>query len=285
VIIQYIQDLYRFFKISPFKNEFEDVFSGKMDLYYSGFFQKLVEDESILRNIGEYFFEKEHHEEALDIFNLQLEKDPQNQELLEKSGYALQKSGEFKKAIHYYRRIELSGSLRHWVWKNLGYCYRMSGNYTMALESYQEALEMKPDDPAVESMIGYCHLKLGDHDTALKHYFRLEYLNPGNQNVLRPIAWCYFVLGDLEKADKYFQQVHEMGAGYYDYMNYGHVLWSLGKRKEAIDQYIQSLNDENFTLDNFLKTMNEDKKLLISNGVNKNDIPLLIDYLHYKLSK
>ena len=43
VFIQYIQDLYRFFKISPFKNEFEDVFEGKLDLYRSDFFNQIIE--------------------------------------------------------------------------------------------------------------------------------------------------------------------------------------------------------------------------------------------------
>ena len=42
VYIQYIQDLYRFFKISPFKNEFEDVFHGKLDLYRSYFFKEII---------------------------------------------------------------------------------------------------------------------------------------------------------------------------------------------------------------------------------------------------
>ncbi len=77
VFIQYIQDLYRFFKISPFKNEFEDVFDGKLDLYRSYFFREITEDDSITRNIAEYLFEKEHYEEALDIFKMMLKADAQ----------------------------------------------------------------------------------------------------------------------------------------------------------------------------------------------------------------
>ena len=283
VYIQYIQDLYRFFKISPFKNEFEDVFDGKLDLYRSYFFRELTEDNSITRNIAEYLFEKEHYEEALDIFKMMLKSEPNDRELLEKAGYCYQKLGNFRKAIFYYSRISLSDEQNLWTLKNLGICHRKENDYKSALGVYEQAAILQPDDATIESLTGYCQLKLGEYQTALKHYFKIEYLNPGNQHFLRPIAWCYFALGELEKSEKYFQKVFESKPGYYDYINYGHVLWALGKKKEAIELYIQSLRDLQFGMDDFLKTMDDDRLLLISNGINEQDIPLMLDYLHYRL--
>lgn len=285
VYIQYIQDLYRFFKISPFKNEFEDVFDGKLDLYRSEFFRKIIEDQSITRNIAEYLFEKDHYEEALDIFKMMLETMPNDRELLEKAGYCYQKDGNFTQAIQYYNRIGLSGDQNIWTLKNLGICYRKVNDYKSALEVYEKAATLQPDDTTIESLTGYCHLKLGDFRTALKHYFKIEYLNPGNKHILRPIAWCYFALGELEKSDKYFGKVFEQKPGYYDYINYGHVQWALGNKREAIELYIQSLRDLQFDMEDFLKTMEEDQQLLVSNGISKQDIPLMLDYLHYRLVK
>jgi len=285
VFIQYIQDLYRFFKISPFKNEFEDVFDGKLDLYRSYFFREITEDQSIIRNIAEYLFEKEHFEEALDIFKMMLVEAPNDRELLEKAGYCYQKEGNFGKAIIYYSRISLGGEQNLWTLKNLGICFRKQNDYSSALEVYEKAAILQPDDTTIESLTGYCHLKLGDYQTALKHYFKIEYLNPGNQNILRPIAWCYFALGELDKAEKYFQKVFELKPGYYDYINYGHVQWALGKKRDAIELYAQSLRDLEFEMKDFLKTMEEDRLLLIGNGINEKDIPLMLDYLHYRLVK
>lgn len=285
VYIQYIQDLYRFFKISPFKNEFEDVFDGKLDLYRSSLFREIIEDQSITRNIAEYLFEKEHFEEALDIFKMMLESQPGDRELLEKAGYCYQKDGNFPRAIETYSRISLSGEHTMWTLKNLGICYRKVNDYQSALQVYEKAGALQPDDTAIESLTGYCHLKLGDHQTALKHYFKIEYLSPGNQHILRPIAWCYFALGELKKSDKYFRKVFELKPGYYDYINYGHVQWALGNKRDAIELYIQSLRDLQFEMDDFLKTMEEDQSLLIQNGINEKDIPLMLDYLHYRLVK
>ncbi len=285
VFIQYIQDLYRFFKISPFKNEFEDIFGGKLDLYRSWFFREIIEGDSIIRNIAEYLFEKDHYEEALDIFKMLLKDKPGDRELLEKAGYCYQKEGNFTKAISYYTRIALSGEQNMWGLKNLGICYRKTGDYKSALEVYERASSLQPDDQTIESLIGFCHLKMGEYEIALKHYFKIEYLNPGNQHILRPIAWCYFAMGELEKSDKYFTRVFELKPGYYDYINYGHVQWALGKKREAVELYIQSLRDLNFEMDDFLKTMEEDKSLLLTNGINEKDIPLMLDFLHYRLMK
>ncbi len=285
VFIQYIQDLYRFFKISPFKNEFEDVFEGKLDLYRSWFFREIIEEDSIVRNIAEYLFEKDHFEEALDIFKMLLEDKPGDRELLEKAGYCYQKEGNYAKAIDYYTRIGLLGEQNMWGLKNLGICYRKLANYELALDAYERASALQPDDQTIESLIGFCQLKIGEYETALKHYFKIEYLNPGNQHILRPIAWCYFALGELDKSDKYFARVFELKPGYYDYINYGHVQWALGRKREAVELYIQSLRDLSFEMDDFLKTIEEDQSLLLANGINKKDIPLMLDYLHYRLMK
>jgi tetratricopeptide (TPR) repeat protein len=285
VFIQYIQDLYRFFKISPFKNEFEDVFGGKLDLYRSDFFDQLVEDDSITRNIAEYLFEKDHFEEALDIFQMLLEEQANDRELLEKAGYCLQKMGNFREAARFYQQISLSGELNLWTLKNLGICYRKDGEYKQALEVYEKATVLQPDDQTIESLIGFCHLKLGEYDTALKHYFKIEYLNPGNPHILRPIAWCCFALGELKKADKYFTRIFEGKPGYYDYINYGHLQWALGNKRDAVELYVQSLRDLNFEMEDFLKTMEDDRSILIENGINQKDIPLMLDYLHYRLLK
>ena len=72
-----------------------------------GFFREIIEDDSITRNIAEYLFEKEHFEEALDIFKMLLEEQPDDRELLEKAGYCYQKMGNFREAIQYYTRIGL----------------------------------------------------------------------------------------------------------------------------------------------------------------------------------
>lgn len=281
VFVQYIQDLYRFFKLSPFKNEFGDVFTGKLDMYHSFFFSSLISEKKIFRNIAEYFFEKGHYEEALDIFDMLLEKDKENPELLEKAGYCQQRIERYPAALKYYRQIELNGKPSTWVLKNMAICHRRQDHYEEALATYKLLAAETPDDLKIESLIGYCNLKLENYETALQQYFKIEYQDPKNSSVIRPVAWCYFALGELDKSEKYFQKVFDANPDYYDYVNYGHVKWAMGDRKAAIENYILSTNFSNFSLSEMHKIMEDDTSLLLKNGIDKDEIPLMMDYLRY----
>jgi len=281
VFVQYIQDLYRFFKLSPFKNEFEDVFTGKLDVYHASFFNELISDRKIFRNIAEYFFEKGHHEEALDIFKVLLKEESENPELLEKAGFCHQRMEQFTKALTYYDTIDLNGKPGTWVLRNMGICYRKLEKYELALDAYKRLSSDIPDDPKIESLIAFCNLKLENYETALQQYFKIEYQDPKNTNIIRPIAWCYFAMGELEKSAKYFERVFEANPDYYDYVNYGHVKWALGDRKTAIENYILSSNYSNFSLSELHKIMEDDKAMLLSNGIDADEVPLMMDYLRY----
>ena len=50
-------------------------------------------------------------------------------------------------------------------------------------------------------------------------------------------------------------------------------------------RFLEKTFDIKFEMDDFLKTMEEDQNLLIQNGINEKDIPLMLDYLHYRLVK
>jgi len=283
VFVQYIQDLYRFFKLSPFKNEFEDVFKGKLNIYNSEFFNFLVEEKKVQRNIAEFFFEKEHYEEALDLFLIHLEDDAENEELIQKVGYSYQKLKNYKQALDYYKLLDTRGKSGNWVMRNMGFCYRKQEDYESALSVYEKILENHPDDIKVESFIGFCNLKLDRYDAALQHYFKIEYINPGNQNILRPIAWCYFALGQFEKSEKYYEKVFQLKPDYYDYVNYGHLKWVQGVRKDAIEMYKKSVEKDDFSFTELQKTIDDDKVLLIKGGVEKEEVSLMMDYLRYEI--
>ena len=61
IITQYFHDLYRFYKLHPLKNEFDDVFNLPVRIHEAGFFKLWIDDINMLRNIGEFFFEKNHY--------------------------------------------------------------------------------------------------------------------------------------------------------------------------------------------------------------------------------
>ena len=59
----------------------------------------------------------------------------------------------------------------------------------------------------------------------------------------------------------------------------GHLALCTGKKKEAIDLYRQSILIGEINREKFTAIFTEDRNLLVSLGVNKDDLPILLDYL------
>ncbi|MBN2214636.1 MAG: tetratricopeptide repeat protein [Bacteroidales bacterium] len=279
IITQYFQDLYRFYKLHPWRNDFDDIFNLDLEIYNAGFFQILVEDSSILRNIGEFFFENSYFSKALSIFLKCQVKKNDNHELFEKTAFCYQQTGDFQKALEFYHKAEYLEKNKKWLYNKIALCYRKTRDHKKAVEYYLEAEKLDPDNMQIQALLGQTYMELEEYETALKYYFKVEYHKPDNHRIHRPIAWCYFILGQLENARKYLAKTISKDGNKNDYLNMGHIEWCLGNKKAAIENYRQSVKESNDDYEWFSRILDEDKKYLIKNGIHQFDIVLMPDYL------
>lgn len=282
---QYIQDLYRFYKLHPRKEGFDDIFNWRFDFHNKITLGNILkEDIKVLRNIAEYYFSKNYFTEAAEIFNylLSLEK---SGELYQKTGFCHQESGDYKMALDAYLKAELYELNRSWNLKKIALCYRKLKMPEKALEYYRLAEKLEPENLNIQLSIGHCQLELGQFEEALKSYFKVEYLSPGNKKVWRPIGWCSFVSGKKKQAEKYFRQLMDNEPNKHDFMNMGHVQWSLGNRKAALDFYKRSISETGFAEAEFLEIFDEDLHHLLDQGIDKDDVPIMLDQLRYFLEE
>ncbi len=283
IYTQYIHDLYRFYKLHPLRYEFLDIFAFEFKLKDCHLTSILIDDADIFRNIAEFFFEKEYYERALELYALLNSKGNNSMEIFEKMGYCYQKLKKYQEALDYYKRAELFDANRAWNLRKIALCYRYLKQYEESLKYYLEAEKLEPDNLYVQTYIGHSYLDLKQYEKALEYYYKVEFLAEENRKVLRPIAWCSFVLGKLDTARKYFERIIEDEANKFDFMNLGHVEWCLGNRKAAVKNYKLSINRSDNNLKSFLASFEDDKQFLIENGIDGNEIPLLLDYLKYQL--
>ena len=282
---QYIQDLYRFYKLHPRKADFEDIFNLRFDFHNKlSLGDILKEDPKVLRNIAEYYFAKNHFQEAAEIYNYLLN-DKKDGELYQKVAFCYQKLGNFEQALDAYLKADLYELNRLWNLKKIALCYRNLKQPAKALEYYKEAEKLDPESLNNQLNIGHCYLELNQFDEALKCYFKVEYLAPGNKKVWRPIAWCSFLSGKKEQAEKYYLNLIDEEPGKHDFMNMGHVQWSLGNRKEALEYYKKSISEAGFSEIEFLEVFDEDLPHLIKRGIDKDDVPIMLDQLRYFLEE
>jgi tetratricopeptide (TPR) repeat protein len=281
-ITQYLQDIYRFFKLSPYRKEFEDLFIGKLDIYNSEFFKLTCNASEAEAGLADYFFSKNFYSDALQLFLKQVSEKPSEVQLYEKIGYCYQESSDYEEALKFYRRAELIDR-KVWTIKKIGFCLRRLGKNEEALEYYLQAYDLEPENIHTVIMVAHCYIDLKNYEEALKYYFRVEYKEPGNLKILRPIAFCYFALGRFEESEKYYERLSVGKLNAHDLINKGHLALCKGDKLEAVDLYKQSIAGGELSKEQFITIFTEDKDLLIALGANPDDLPIMLDYLLFSI--
>ena len=282
---QYIRDLYRFFKLHPQREGFEDIFSWTFDFHNKSVFRDLLQEEhQLLRNIAEFYFAKNYYQDAAEIYELLL-KELEEAELNQKLAYCYQKLDRYELALSYYLKADLFDQNRTWNLKKIALCYRHLKKPDLALEYYLQSIALEPDNLAIHISIGHCRMELKQYEEALKTYFKVEYLSPGNKKIWRPIGWCSLLVGKKQQSEQYFTKLVEDAPNKFDLMNMGHVQWCLGKRKIALEYYKQSINDAEMSENEFMEAFHEDLEHLLRQGVDAEDVPIMLDQLRYSLEK
>ncbi len=282
---RYIQDLYRFYKLHPQHIQFEDIFNWKMDFHNKTFFQQTISDDNSLRQISEFFFKKGYFTEAMEAFEIILQKQQDNVEIIQKLAYCHQQNKEYNKALNWYLKADILKPEQIWTTKKIALMYKHLKQPEKALEYYSIAERIKPEDLYTQASIGHCHLDLKNYNEALKYYFKVEYLDESNTNVWRPIAWCSFVIGKLDQAEKYYHKLLVSSSNKHDLINIAHVLWCKNNRREALKFYQKAIVQMHNNFDVFFEVFNDDIPYLTQNGINKNDIPFIIDQLKYNIEE
>lgn len=279
IIIQYIQDLYRFFKLHRLRYETGDIFQLPLDVHNTVVFQEVVTDSVSYKLIADFYFDNSHFEEALAVYHHLASQGESSAELFEKSGYCLQQLGSYDEAISMYRRADLFDTNRKWLLGKIAQCYLKKSDSNEALNAYLELSMLEPDNLRTKAAIGTCYLNMEQFDKALEYFYAIDFDEPGSAKAMRPVAWCLFALGRVEDAQSYYNQLLEMEPNAYDFMNAGHVALCLNQRQQAVEYYKESVQLRNGNLSAFLRGFVADRKLLLTNGVNPSELPLMLDYL------
>ncbi|MFZ4570128.1 MAG: tetratricopeptide repeat protein [Bacteroidales bacterium] len=287
IIIQYIQDLYRFYKIFPGRGEFEDIFRKKISFSDLYFYRTFFEQERFTLKLAEFYFEKGHYFEAIDLYEFLNTKGQPSGEFYEKIAFSYQKSGRYKKAVEFYKKAELFDTDRLWILKKLAWCYVRLKDYQNALEYFTEAIELQPSDQSLQTQLAQCHLNLRDYEKASHIYAQLLFYSPANIKYLRPAAYCDFVTGKLEQAESgYSELLSSMTKpSAYDFMNAGHVYLCKGERHRALEFYTKSLSSAELSEAEFMVAFDEDVPHLLKYGILMAEIPLIKDYLSFQTER
>jgi len=280
LIKQYIQDLYRFFKLFSRRNEFHDIFELPLNYHRLPAFQPVVMQPNHLEKIALYYFEKNNFNEALNAYTLLAETRNGKSEVWQKIGYCRQMMADMEGALEAYLHADLMEGDNTWILNRIAHCYRVLKEPVTALEYYRRLEQFRPDDLNIQLNIGHCHLELKEYEKALNYYFKVEMLNSNNTRAWRSIAWCAFLSRKLDVAERYYARIVEAKPNAHDYLNAGHVALCLEQTKESVELYKRSL-DKAGSFEIFQSMLAEDENELQEAGVNTSILPIILDKIRY----
>lgn len=278
VFHQYAQDIYRFFKVHPSNSETEDPFSMQRQLYQCKVLKPIFEQNLYLaRRIGEYYFQQDHFQHAVNVFTF-LENEPQESpELFQKLAYCWQMTGDIDKALSYYKKAELFDSNALWNLRKIAWCYHLKSDTDAAIKAYKQAEIIAPDSYQIKRNIGNLYLQKEQIDEALHYYIKAEDLDKGNENSIRPVAWALFLKGELEAAEYHYEQIMDKDFNHNDLLNFGHVKFAKNELSAAHNLYKQSFMHRNNSPDSFVESFDNDRIHLEKLGVKPYEIAFMLD--------
>jgi len=284
IMIQYIQDLYRFFKLYPKHDDFIDIFKLPLDFHNLEILKPYLSDEESLMAIAEYYMRKMYYKDALTIFNQFTEKKETDNLLFQKIGYCEEMRGNTKGALQAFLRAELLNPDSRWAIRRIASCYRLLKQPQQAIEYYNKFASHNHDNNfSIDLNIGNCLLELKRYDEALKYFFKIDYLDSHNHKAWRPIAWCSFLLGKYEQAHNYYQKILNEDPTSQDFLNAAHTEWAMRNLKFAANYYEKAVIEEQGDIYSFKEMFDADIPYLLAAGIDKADIPLMFDQVLYQM--
>lgn len=161
--------------------------------------------------LAEAYFNLKKYNEAIQISNVVLAKEPKNVTALQFRGSSLGASGQTVEAANDFKAIlDIDPNDKHGIF-NLGVAYKESNQLNLAVETYSKLISLQPDFPNVYFERGFCYGKMGlfpqakaDMDASIKYQPQ-----HGASYFFRGRAWE--ALGDVKSACADWQKALELG--------------------------------------------------------------------------
>ena len=291
IMRQYVQNLYRFFKLFPHAQEFDNPFAYvvQQPVCSNPLYQLMVDPDRLFRLVALNIKQK-HYLSAVTYFALVERHHPERMEATQQQqlGLCYQKMTMYGDAIESYTRADLMKPDSYWTILHLAQCYRAMNNYAKALDYYMLAEEMKPDNLSLTYHVAELLYEQGEYEEALPRLHKIDYLHPEALSSLRLLAECSLLTGKPEQTARYYERMitehsDELTAADWRYAAYNSWLW--GKRDDcfrfmdqAEDLYVHRPGCEgDGETPSFADVVYSDARLLESLGARKEDLKYLYD--------
>lgn len=283
-VTRFMRDIYRFYKLFPKKREFYDPFMKPIDFMSLPVLNELLQDEEIIRLVGEFYFKRGYYSEALSLLMV-MENKKDDPSLWEKIGYCYNGLNNISEALKWYKKAELINPESLWLIKKLAVCSRMMGKFEEAAEYYSKALAADPENYSLLMSAGNCMLESGNIQGAIANFYHADYVSPDKKSTWRAIAWAELLNKNLEKSLSYYNKLlSDDSPAPNDFLNAGHLFYLSGNIKKAIESYKTCATVQGYSLEKLEEDFVKDMPVIIEAGGKEKELLLILDKIKYDLT-
>ena len=265
----YLQDLYRFFRIFRQRVDFRNIFNQESRdyLFLASPVFRSTQIESYFNEVTAFLIKKNRKKEALCVLNNYGENRQDFQYCMMAAYLGLNPLGNYAKALEMQPANERA---------MVGYARALFGKgcHKEALDLYEKLLALQPDKRSYLLNKAVCLTNLERYDEAEKVLFRLNYEDPDDANVNRALAWTLTCNGKYEQAEKVYAQLISDGKPFNDdLLNYGFCLWFGGHVDEAADCFHRYLKESGVKKENMIRS---EMPLIHAKGISEPEIQMML---------
>ena len=166
------------------------------------------------------------------------------------------------------------------MYKLYAKCLYGTGKYKEAADLYERIVAEKPTKSSMMAL-AYSYLNIGEVEKAIKLLFQIEYNDPNNLDVMRALGWAMLLRGDAPKSldflKKFFALTKDSSHVRYDedYYNMGLSYWFNNDMDHAVKCFAHYSNIR--STEDLNKKFSKDLQLLAKHGKMPSDYHLMVE--------
>ncbi len=282
---RYLQDLYRFFRIYRYRNDLVNPYGKENDATssVSAFFLTLpifgdARFDAMKTNLCMFLYKQKRFEEMRLLLSTYNDEDDANYLFLKASSAI--KAGHYQEAVSVLEQILSKGDdLR--ALKSYARVSMLLEHYQQAADSYRKLMVLVPGHKNYLLNESLALLQLGQKQEAVEKVYQCDLQNPDDPSVQRVLAWVLLNCGKVEQAVDIYRRLLERTPIQEDYVNAAYSVWIRGDVSTAVSYFQQSLKllPEGKDASFLEQEINNDRQLLIDNGIAPIDLQLMLDLI------
>jgi Flp pilus assembly protein TadD len=282
---RYLQDLYRFFRLYRHRASLVNPFGkeGDASTTVSGFFLTLpfFDDArfyTMKTNLGTSLYKQKRFEELRVLLSTYSDESDTNYLFLKASSFI--KSGLYEDAVPVLEQILSKGDEPRAL-KSYARVSMLLEHYQQAADSYRKLQELMPGHKNYLLNEALALLQLGQKQEAVEKVYQCDLQYPDDDSVQRILAWVLLNNGKVEQAADIYRRLLEQEPIHEDYVNAAYSVWIRGDISTAVNYFQQSINllPKGKNVSFLEQEINNDRQLLIDNGIAPIDLQLILDLI------